>query len=90
MKLDVKTNVNNYVKVKLNDVGLTELERQHNELKEIVPTLGEFKNPKVDEDGYSEFQIHCFMNLFGHIMIMGMACPFEAGNIIICNCEESI
>ena len=50
--MEISVNVNHYVKVKLNDVGIKELERQHNELAMKLPKLGKFKKPKTDSEGY--------------------------------------
>lgn len=80
---ELKFNINGYVKVKLNDSGITELKRQHKKLSESFPKLGEFKSPKVDDDGYSKFQMHDLMLRLGHLCQLGFEPPFDA-NIIIC------
>lgn len=54
--MNMKFNINNYIYVKLTDIGLSELKKQHDELSESFPGLGEFEAPKVDEDGWSKFQ----------------------------------
>ena len=70
-----KFNINNYVKVKLNEIGISELKKQHRELR--LGFLSDFKMPKVDENGYTEYQLHELMSLFGHLTINGLECPFE-------------
>ena len=75
--MEISVNVNHYVKVKLNDVGIKELERQHNELAMKLPKLGKFKKPKTDSEGYSKFQFHELMRKFGHMMKLGYEPPFD-------------
>lgn len=73
----MKVNVNEWVKVKLKAEGIAELERQHNELRERLPKLKPFSPPKTDDEGYTKFQLHCLMNRFGHMMVLGAEPPFE-------------
>ena len=81
----VKTNLNYYVKVKLNKRGM-EIHRKVWE--PISKECGlEYKYPETDEEGYSKFQIHDFMNTFGSKCTMG-SLPFcEENNIFIQRCE---
>jgi len=82
----IKFNINDYIKVKLTTVGLQELEKQHNELAEVFPSLGLFVKPKIDADGYSKFQLHNLMRKFGNIISLTSPLPFET-TILICNEE---
>jgi hypothetical protein len=62
----------------LNDKGVEELKRQHDEFRALYPNAArDFVDPKKDEDGYSKFQGHDLMNSFGHMMILGSELPFE-------------
>jgi hypothetical protein len=70
-------NVNHNVRVKLNDRGLAELKRQHDELRRRVPTLDPWKPPATDEDGFSRFQLWDLMKSLGHLCVLGMEPPFE-------------
>ncbi len=70
-------NVNEYVMVKLTDVGIAELKRQHEDLVEMFPKAGKFEPPKVDDEGFSKWQLHDLMNRFGHLMTLGGMVPFE-------------
>ncbi len=71
-------NINNFVKVKLNEKGLAELQAQHTELKKVFPRISyEFTPPDVDSDGYSEFQLWALMQTFGHLMRLGDDPPFD-------------
>lgn len=78
-------NLNDEVKVKLTEAGIKILEDRHNYfLKQFgdrataIKALGEFKAPKVDENGYSSFQLWELMNIFGQAMYNGNPnIPFE-------------
>ena len=79
-----KLNMNNAVKVKLNEVGHKEMERQHYELYESLSLKSEgFQRKTVDEDGFSIFQLHTLMNTFGHMMTCGGEMPFDDLSIYI-------
>jgi len=73
-------NLNEYIHVKLTDVGREELERQHNELNDTIPNYTSehpYSPPKEDEDGFSKFQGWILMSSLGHLMRMGCRPPFE-------------
>lgn len=76
-------NMNNSVKVKLNDIGRAELKRQHDELCSELNIDKEHTDPIADDEGYSIFQMHTLMNTFGHMMVMGRKMPFESLSIRI-------
>ncbi len=76
----VKTNLNNYVKVKLNDYGK---QIHHDDWKDICKESGVPYELKVDEKGYSEFQIHEFMNTFGEYAHIGTKLFLETNDILI-------
>ena len=76
-------NINGYVKVKLNASGLSELNRQGDELRELFPKLGVYKPPVVDSDGYAKFQMHDLMNRLGHLCTLGFEPPFHPDIIIL-------
>ncbi len=79
---EMKTvNINDWVLVKLNKNGIDELKRQHNELKLQLPALGDFKL-KIDDDGYTKFQLHDLMNRLGHMCSLGFEPPFSTEIII--------
>ena len=87
--MQISVNLNHYVKVKLNDVGIKELERQHNELAMKLPNLGKFQKPKADSEGYSKFQLHELMRKFGHMMKVGFDTPFDM-NIVFGEYKEVV
>lgn len=70
-------NVNHYVRVKLTQVGLDELKRQHDELYAKVPSIHAWKPPVTDKDGWSKHQLWSLMQDLGHLCGLGRATPFE-------------
>lgn len=78
----MKFNVNEYVKVRLTDYGLSILEQDWNEIRAQAPSLGPWKPPAIDADGYSKHQLWSLMNHFGPHIGMGMKLPFETEIII--------
>lgn len=73
----IKFNINSYVKIKLNEIGIRILEQRHNEMKAIINwDLGEF-DLKLDKDGYYTMQMWEMMNTFGDFMFMHLNPPFE-------------
>lgn len=75
-------NFNYHVKVKLTEIGLKELERQHHELYNSLGKPKEWVPPKTDEDGYSSFQMWHLMSDLGHLMNLGDEPPFELNTLI--------
>lgn len=76
----VETNLNYYIKVKLTEHG-KEVHREYWE--HICKDCGhEYKYPKVDESGYSCFQMHEFMHTFGSEMSMAAELVCET-NVLI-------
>ena len=69
-------NINSFVYVKLTDIGIQELKRQHDELITIYPSMGDFKI-QVNNDGYVKLQMHELMLRLGHLCSLGFIVPFE-------------
>ena len=80
---EFKFNMNNSVKVKLNNIGRAELKRIHDELYSDLKIKKEYIEKNTDCNGYSSFQMHDLMNTFGHMMVMGCKTPFETLSIKI-------
>lgn len=73
-----EVNLNDYVYVKLTDVGRNELEKQHRELNSMFPNAKFKYNPlKEDENGFVKIQLWCLMSELGHLCVMGLKQPFE-------------
>lgn len=70
-------NVNHNVKVKLTAEGRAELRRQHEVIQKEFPSIGDHIEKSVDEDGYTEFQMHDLISSLGHMCAMGSKLPFE-------------
>lgn len=84
--MDVKVNINNTVKVKLTDYGISILKKQHDDLNKMILSnggmgVGEFEL-RLDGDGYYSTQLWTLMNRFGHVMRMSDELPFYIDIII--------
>ena len=76
----VPVNLNNKVRVKLTEKGF---EVYRTRLEPICGMLRQlYQPPKVDAEGYSEFQLHDFINLFGQQIGMGLELPCDI-NILV-------
>lgn len=75
----MKFNINNYVRVKLNDYGRQILLEQFLERRAIRPDVfREFNLLQEDNEGWSKWQMWNFMNTFGEYVHLGAELPFEA------------
>ncbi|MBW1853066.1 MAG: hypothetical protein JRJ00_00025 [Deltaproteobacteria bacterium] len=73
-----KFNINDYVKVKLNQEGRNiyfDRDKRLNDSygREIIKP----RTPEVDKEGYSKFQMHELMSLYGEHLTIGGITPFE-------------
>lgn len=70
----IRLNLNEPIKVKLTDLGKEIYYHQYDRVNQIAGReICKPKFPKEDENGYTEFQLWCFMELYGeHI---GMTLP---------------
>lgn len=76
-------NLNDEVRVKLNQRGIDILRTGHDAMNDLWRgKLGPYRGPKIDQNGYTSFQMWEFMRIFGNTMIMGLDTPFEM-NILI-------
>lgn len=82
----IKYNINYAVKVKLNALG----RRVHRRFHDRVFTPGTemaarfpYKPPKVDEEGYSTFQLWNLMEIFGAEMSLGFETPFDTEILLV-------
>ena len=85
--MDFKFSMNDNVKIKLNDSGVAVLKARHDELNKMIHAnggkgLGEF-SIKVDEEGYTRFQLWDLINTFGYLVGMGLESPFEIDMVFI-------
>lgn len=77
----MEININDSVKVKLNETGMYILRENHLKLKESFPNLGEFNDAR-DEDGYMKFQLWDLMQTFGPHIDLCHAPPFDTTIIL--------
>jgi hypothetical protein len=78
----IKFNVNNRVKIKLTDTG-----------KEILAKYWGYRVPNwydshTDTDGYTMFQLHEVMHIFGPYVYNGCTIPFETTILISTHEDE--
>lgn len=82
-----KLNLNNIIKVKLTDLGKDIYYHQFDDLNGWIRSHGgkplERMYPKVNDEGYSEFQLWRFMNLYGAHIANGAPNVVEPLNIYI-------
>ncbi len=73
-------NVNNVVRVKLNDAGRTYLEAAHVAFWARLgrPAPYDFKLPDEDAEGWSRWQLWSFMEHFGPATSLGASLLFDA------------
>lgn len=76
-----KININEYIKVKLNDKGRKILYDQYLHYRKHVTGL-KFKEPQEDSEGYSKWQLWHFMQTFGPEIALGNDLPFDADILI--------
>ena len=77
-----KFNVNNNVRVKLTDAGRQELKRQSDEFNKAWPGVNIDFSRQEDENGFTRWQMHELMNVFGHMMTMTQKIPFDTEILI--------
>lgn len=76
----VKTNLNLYIKVKLNEHGK---QIHYDYWKDTCERFDTPYKLEVDEEGYSSFQIHEFMNVFGEYAHLGAEPFLETNDVLI-------
>lgn len=82
----VKINLNDNVKVKLTPYGAEIYYHQFDETnKQAGRTVIEPHMPKIDKDGYTQFQLHHFVNLYGEHIRMCNKNVIDPLNIILCD-----
>lgn len=66
-----KSNLNNYIKVKLTEYGRIIYRNSFVKLGLSEPKI------RIDEEGYTSFQMHDFINVFGQYIRIGYDLPCE-------------
>lgn len=79
----IRINLNETVKVKLTDWGKVIYYRRFDSLNEFVERqICKSRLPKEDEDGYTEFQLWDFINMYGQYISMGAPNVIEPLEIV--------
>ena len=80
-------NLNSLIKVKLTPKGVDIFYHQNDELNKRIKEYGgkqlEPRMPKIDSEGYTEFQLWDFMHIYGEHMKMGLDTVIKPLNIYI-------
>lgn len=76
----MKFNINDTIKIKLNEKGKQILQKEYGELNAKLPAgcKWKFELPKEDENGYSSWQLWSVMGRFGPHIYLGCEVPFDA------------
>lgn len=73
--MDIKINLNEFVKVKLTDFAKDIYYHQYDDLNEIIIKKGgnpiDPKMPEIDHDGYTKMQLWELMRIYGKYMNNG-------------------
>lgn len=84
---EIPFNINNSIKVKLNDKGYKILLDRYNDLAKRVPSMDartiSYYKESADEDGYTVFQMWNFMSIFGKHSTLGSIMAYDS-QILIC------
>ena len=79
----IRINLNEPIKVKLTDWGKEIYYHQHDRLNQIVGReICKPQFPKEDENGYTEFQLWCFIKLYGKHIDMTLQNVIEPLEIV--------
>jgi len=78
----MKFNINDYVKVKLNDKGRKIHREWWDNIYQDCSHPFEYQAPKEDENGYSKWQLWGLIHIFGPHITLGTRVPFECDIII--------
>tara|TARA_R110000796_G_scaffold242285_1_gene364314 strand:+ start:336 stop:599 length:264 start_codon:yes stop_codon:yes gene_type:complete len=84
MEKEIKFNINHYVKAKITEHGYSVWADSYNKYSTKplnTESIIKLRN-RADKDGYTSFQMHNFMNVFGENTGMGSKMCFDT-NIII-------
>ena len=85
MEQFVEVNLNHHIRVKLNDKGKSLYNNRYSD--KFSPSLLAQLNIKplvIDHEGYSQFQLHEFMEIFGnHFGPSAQDIPIESMNVMV-------
>ena len=86
---EVKININDKIKVRLSAYGVDLFSKRYLDINRLYDDLYGKRllvntMPEIDSDGYTQFQLHEFMTLYGQHMVMGGKSVLNDMNIIVC------
>lgn len=81
--MNISININNKIKVKLTDFGKSTLDKEVNKLKQISGAPDNYTPYETDDNGYTEFQLWQFMNIFGDYLYNGAIQVIENNKILV-------
>lgn len=82
-RIEVVFNLNDWVKVKLNEQGRKLLYQNYVSLWQGRKPPYAFSLPKEDEEGWSKWQLWSLMGHFGPHVQLGMQAPFDTQMVLI-------
>ncbi len=85
-----KFNVNETVLVKLTELGLNHWRNEFNKISIPDYTFEQHYNSYTNKEGYTSFQLHVLMELFGEVIGNGLPLMFETNILIDENKLENI
>ena len=76
-------NLNDWIKVRLTPLGATIFYHQYDDLLKDHPQITSIKPkmPQIDKDGYTRFQLWCFIKLYGDFIGMGQELVIDGNRI---------
>lgn len=77
-----RLNMNEAVLIKIKQRGHEIMRERHEALRREFPTVGPYRPPDVDANGYTRMQLWCVMQEFGPHITMGFEPPFETEILI--------
>lgn len=81
--MNISININNKIKVKLTRFGKSILDKEVCRLKQVSGAPDNYTPYETDDNGYTEFQLWQFMNIFGDYLYNGAIQVIEDNEILM-------
>lgn len=79
----ITININNKIQVKLTDFGKSILDEEVYRLKQVSGAPDNYIPYETDDNGYTEFQMWQFINIFGDYLYNGAIQVIESNEILV-------
>lgn len=79
----ITININNKIKVKLTDFGESVLDKAVCRFKQVSGALNNYTPYETDDNGYTEFQLWQFINIFGDYLYNGAINVIENNEMVV-------